>query len=61
MAGKIPRRTPEEQAAYDERTRRIEPFLKELHERAERERARRARVRQRRERWRRLLPFLPAS
>ena len=60
MAGKAPRRTPEEQAAYDERTRQAEAFMKELHGYAEQERARRARVAARRERWRRLLPFLPA-
>ena len=50
MAGKIPKRTPEEQAAYDERTRQGLAYLERLHDEVERERALRARREERRRR-----------
>jgi hypothetical protein len=54
MAGRIPRRTPEEEAAYEQRTRDGLALLERLHERVIAERAARARAEACRKRLRRI-------
>jgi hypothetical protein len=60
MAGKIPRRTPEEQAEYDERTRQAEEWMQRAREREAQRLDALARVEARRRRLRRFIPFIPA-
>ena len=55
---RIPKTTPEEEAEFDERTRRIHAHLEELHERIE---AEKRALEQTRARRRRLFPFFRAG
>jgi hypothetical protein len=60
MAGKIPRRTPEEQAEYDERTRQAEEWMQRAREGEAQRQEAVARAGTRRRRLRRFIPFIPA-
>jgi hypothetical protein len=54
MAKRIPRRTPEEEAAFNRRTVEGLAYLERLHERVERAKAEEARLEERRRRLRRI-------